>query len=915
MLKGRALVPNQRLYVKLRSLRLSVGPKFSTSRLQLAENNEDDLNSLDAKWSERWRSISPTNSIYPLEKGDQGDKEKKYILSMFPYPSGILHMGHLRVYTISDVISRFHRANGSYVVHPMGWDAFGLPAENAAIERGINPAVWTKGNIEKMKAQTGLMLADFDWEREVTTCNPDYYKWTQKIFLMLFEEGLAYRKEAEINWDPVDLTVLANEQVDAEGKSWRSGAIVEKRNLSQWFLGITEFASELNKDLQILKDWPEKVKAMQKHWIGESKGAELEFKSNHNDLSVKAFTTRPDTIYSIQYVALSLDNKITKEFAKNDPKLQAFIQSADDFPEDSKAGYEIPSFKVQNPLEENESVFDIPVFVAPYVIGGYGHGAVMGCPGHDTRDFEFWKQNKPSHPVIKTIKPAPGSKEEDPEDGPFLSKKGVLNGNAKSLEGLTTSEATKKIMGALAEKNLGKFTNQYKIRDWLISRQRYWGAPIPIIHCDTCGPVAVPDEDLPVRLPEDAQISGKGNPLANMESFVNTSCPKCGADAKRETDTMDTFMDSSWYFLRYTDSKNTEEPINFEKASKLLPVDIYIGGVEHAILHLLYSRFISKFLAKKGLWDGSKFKGEPFKRLITQGMVHGRTFNDPHNGRFLKPHEVDLTDPSNPKVVSTGESPAISYQKMSKSKYNGADPGECIERHGADATRAHILFQAPITDVLDWDETKIVGIERWLRRLIGLSKPVTTKYLSQKSSESTGDLNDEEVTFFNAVQTYLSSITDSMDKSLSLNTVVSDYMKLTRDIANALENTNIRANLVYDAYRKLLIASSPVVPCSSEEAWESLHLTQGLEWKTVFAEKWPKSESLKETKLQKFSIFIDGKVRDVIEADKDIFKDAAASQSLILQSSAVQRHLSGKEIAKLILKPNTIIAVSKKIKN
>lgn len=913
MLKPRGFVPNHRLLGRVKGLCIPRGLQFSTSRSQLAEIGETDLNSLDAKWSERWRSMSPTNSIYPLEKGDQGDKEKKYILSMFPYPSGILHMGHLRVYTISDVISRFHRANGSYVVHPMGWDAFGLPAENAAIERGINPAVWTKSNIEKMKAQTGLMLADFDWEREVTTCNPDYYKWTQKIFLLLFEEGLAYRKEAEINWDPVDLTVLANEQVDAEGKSWRSGAIVEKRNLSQWFLGITKFASDLNNDLQILNDWPTKVKAMQKHWIGESKGAEIEFKSNHGSYSIKAFTTRPDTMYSIQYVALSLDNQITKELTKTDTKLQKFIEHAQNLPEDTKAGFELPTLRVQNPLQEGD--FDIPVFVAPYVIGSYGHGAVMGCPGHDTRDFEFWKENKPGNPVIKTIDPAPNSKDENPDDGPFLSKKGIMNSNAKSLQGLTTAEATKKIMDILTQKNLGQFTNQYRIRDWLISRQRYWGAPIPIIHCDSCGPVAVPDKDLPVKLPENAEISGKGNPLANMETFVNTSCPKCGADAKRETDTMDTFMDSSWYFLRYTDSQNTREPISFEKASKLLPVDIYIGGVEHAILHLLYSRFISKFLAKKGLWDGSKFKGEPFKRLITQGMVQGKTFNDPHTGRFLKPHEVDLSDPSNPKVVSTGETPAISYQKMSKSKYNGADPGECIERHGADATRAHILFQAPITDVLDWDETKIVGIERWLRRLIGLSKPIATKVLSQNSTESTVDLNDQEVDFHNAIQSYLSSVTESMNKSLSLNTVVSDYMKMTRDIASALENPEIRVSLVHNAYRKLLIVSSPVVPCSSEEAWEILHLTQGLKWETVFGEKWPEIEPLKETKLQKFSIFIDGKVRDVIEADKDIYKDAAASQGLILQSASVQKHLGGKEIAKLILKPNTIIVVTKKSKN
>lgn len=880
--------------------------RFSTSVVRSASSDEVNLSSLDAKWTAKWKSISPNNTISPVEKKFNKTDEKKYILSQFPYPSGILHMGHLRVYTISDALSRFHRARGTNVIHPMGWDAFGLPAENAAVERGIDPAHWTKTNIAKMKEQMNMMLADFDWDRELTTCNPDYYKWTQKIFLLLYEEGLAYQKEAEINWDPVDKTVLANEQVDAEGRSWRSGAIVQKIMLKQWFLGITEFASDLNKDLQILDGWPAKVKSMQKHWIGESKGSELQFNTNDPRFTIKAFTTRPETIYSVQYVALSLDNDITRHFAQNDTQLQKFIQSATELSEDSKAGYEIPNFKVQNPMGGE---FDLPVFVAPYVIGNYGHGAVMGCPGHDTRDFEFWKENKPTAQVIKSVSPLPGN--EVDETGPFTSKKGVMNSYAGTYSGLTTAEASKKIMESLSEKKLGKYTRQYKIRDWLISRQRYWGAPIPIVHCDSCGPVAVPDEQLPVLLPEDAKITGKGNPLEQMDSFVNTNCPSCGGAAKRETDTMDTFMDSSWYYLRFTDSKNNDKPFGYEKASALAPVDIYIGGVEHAILHLLYSRFIAKFLSKKGLWDGTKVNGEPFKRLVTQGMVHGITFNDPHTGRFLKPDELDLATPSEPKIKATGETPSISYQKMSKSKFNGADPGECIKNHGADATRAHILFQAPINDVLDWDETKIVGIERWLRRMISMSEPIAIKYKAEKGKVN-GELNDKEIAFHNSVQSHLKSITESLDKTLSLNTVVSDYMKLTRDVLEAFENKDVRIDLVYDSFKKLVISTSPVTPCSSEESWEILHKTMELPWSTVFAEKWPEAEPLKETKMTKFSVFIDGKVRDIIEADKDLFKNSDAAQTKILELPAVQKHLNGKTIARLILKPKTIIVVSNK---
>jgi leucyl-tRNA synthetase len=845
--------------------------------------------------------MSPDGSLYPIPKEGVSSKDKKYIMSMFPYPSGMLHMGHVRVYTISDVIARFHRANGTSVIHPMGWDAFGLPAENAAVERNINPGVWTRDNIKKMKEQMNMILCDFDWDREVTTCNPDYYKWTQKIFLLLYEEGLAYRKEAEINWDPVDQTVLANEQVDSQGRSWRSGAIVEKKLLNQWFLGITKFAADLNKDLNTLDQWPAKVKAMQKHWIGESRGAEIIFPSKDKTANITVFTTRPDTLLSVQFLALSVDNALVKGLAKSDRELQAFIEGAKDLPEDSKAGYELKSLSYIHPLNPDSK---IPVFAAPYVLGSYGSGAVMGCPGHDERDFAFWAENKPGMSVLKTVEPHNLKKDDHPQDGAFTSE-GILNANAGEFAGLTSKEAKKKLVDRLNELQLGSPTVKYRIRDWLISRQRYWGAPIPIIHCPDCGDVPVPDQDLPVLLPDDAKIVGKGNPLATLASFVNTQCPSCGGEAKRDTDTMDTFMDSSWYYFRYTDSKNSLTPFDYQKATTSLPVDIYIGGIEHAILHLLYSRFIAKFLWKKGLWDGSESVGEPFRRLVTQGMVHGKTYINPENGRFLKPTELDLSNQQQPKILATGQTPDIAYEKMSKSKYNGADPSECIMNHGADATRAHMLFQAPISDVLVWDESKIVGIERWLHRLLQLSKQVPKKLTSDRELPS--ELNEEEIKFHNETETLLKSITESFDESLSMNTVISDYMKYTRAISNALENDEVNINIVFKQLRKLIVAVSPVTPASAEEAWEILLNEVNEPWSTVFAQPWPEPEPIRESNLTIFNVFVNGKMRFTHEAAKDFYtEDENAIANTLISKEEGKKFFQGKAVKKVICKPRAI---------
>lgn len=849
-------------------------------------------------------------------------------------------MGHLRVYTISDVIARFKRLQGYNVIHPMGWDAFGLPAENAAVERGIDPSVWTTSNIAKMKEQMELMLADFDWEREVNTSSPDYYKWTQKIFLLLHEHGLAYRKKAEINWDPVDKTVLANEQVDSEGRSWRSGAIVEKRNLEQWFIGITKFAPELNKDLEVLKEWPEKVKLMQKHWIGESHGAEITFPTENMETSdITVFTSRPDTLFSVQFLALALNHPIVVEALKQDSELAKFIKEHDSknvassIGDDSKEGYKLPHVKVSIPIDtqgEKLATYDIPVYAAPYVLGTYGHGAVMGCPGHDQRDFDFWKLHNPNAPIISTIGPKKvGTKEITLPftltgtlyDNSVLKESGIPS--LGKFNGLTSSQAKYEIIKNLERNEFGNKSTQYRIRDWLISRQRYWGAPIPIIHCESCGPVPVPDKDLPVLLPklsheegDNKDKFGKGNPLANMESFVNTTCPSCGSThAKRDTDTMDTFMDSSWYFFRYTDPKNTELPFSKEMATKNMPINMYIGGVEHAILHLLYSRFILKFLGSIGMWESSlEFKNEPIKQLVTQGMVHGKTFKDPKTGRCLKPDEIkQFSDP------------LISFEKMSKSKYNGADPSQCIEKYGADATRAHMLFLAPISDILNWNEEQIAGVDRWLRKVMQLGKSIEThsSHTPSASSETYNNIelngkvyesirfNETEFNLFEAVQKTIAQVTKSIENDLSFNTIISDYMKLTNTIIAAEKSSECSSDLLVDSYTKLLVIMSPVTPATSEECWESFQaLDTSKTWGSIFAQRWPIAQFI-ETPFDQYNVYVNGKARFVYKGLKSLVEqDHQDILREVLQHERGQKFIVG-DVKKMIVKPGTLSFICK----
>jgi leucyl-tRNA synthetase len=754
---------------------------------------------------------------------------------------------------------------------------------------------------------------------------------------MLHERGLAYQAESLVNYDPVDKTVLANEQVDANGCSWRSGAKVEKVMLKQWFLRIKEYQEPLLKDLDGLAHegrWPEKVLAMQRNWIGKSEGATIRFDAasttNEGRLDpLDVFTTRADTLFGVQYIALSLGHPIVQQEALEDASLRAFIERAKDLPADSKEGYLLPKVRAQNPIADQipgvESA--LPVYVAPYVLDDYGSGAVMGVPGHDNRDHAFWRANVGSDPirVVVTTEPgtAPSPLVPGGDDKP-MTERGYVTADIDRFKDLSSIEAMRKVVAALRDSGKhAEVTENWRLRDWLISRQRYWGTPIPIIHCSSCGAVPVPVQDLPVELPSlpDSFFDGrKGNPLAEDENWKKTKCPKCGSAAERETDTMDTFMDSSWYFFRFLDPKAEAALTDSTKANKGMPVDLYVGGVEHAILHLLYARFISKFLASTPVWpEGSHVKGEPFKQLITQGMVHGETFSDPDNGRFLKPDEVDLSTPSAPRIKATGLTPTVSYEKMSKSKYNGVDPGATIASYGADATRAHMLFQAPVGDVLEWDPKKITGVQRWLLRVVRLSNtswipddllanfeipenPDMTlvdilTYLDQKghlklphpSNKSSAEtassvllamLSPETSRLWAETQRIIASVSESYSQTYSLNTIISDLMTLTNIIYDAPSNSILSSYLKWYAMAHLVRMIAPIAPGVAEEAWHLLNGSPNIKINagshssrhlTVFAAGLPTADLdiiPRLTRSFKCVVQVDGKRKFEVELEK-----------------------------------------------
>ena len=857
---------------------------------------------LEARWQAQW-TVTGQHRTPPGQDSAAGNRY--YALSMFPYPSGNLHMGHVRNYVITDVVARVQRMRGKQVLHPMGWDAFGLPAENAAIERGIDPGVWTDQNIASMRAQLQRLGLSIDWDREVATCHADYYRWTQWLFLQFLDAGLAYQKDATVNWDPIDQTVLANEQVDSEGRSWRSGALVEKRKLRQWFLKITAYADQLLDDLPKLEGWPERVRTMQANWIGRSTGAELTFpvvdgEGHDTAQGITVFTTRPDTIFGASYVVLAPEHPLVTSLSTAEQAIhvEAFCdlvsrQSEQERTADDKPKRGVPiGAHVRNPANGEL----IPLWIADYVLADYGTGAVMGVPAHDQRDFVFARQYE--LPVRQVIIPE-GSDEHAYEGGAW-TEAGVLIHSGR-FDGLSSREAKQAITAAAEQEGWGQARITFRLRDWLISRQRYWGCPIPVIHCESCGVVPVPAAQLPVELPQGANLVAKGgSPLAQLESWWRVDCPCCGQPARRETDTMDTFMCSSWYYLRYSDPKNTALPFSREAVDSWLPVDQYVGGIEHAILHLLYSRFFTKVLRDRGLLGFD----EPFTRLLTQGMVQGITYKNPHSGKYIAP--ADVADPSDPRDPLSGESLETFYEKMSKSKHNGVDPAVVIDKYGADTARMFILFKAPPEKDLEWDDADVEGQFRFLQRLWRLVEGAVAGGLVLAPGDATtrpSTQNPEDQALRRAVHTAITAISEDLDGDYQFNTAVSELMKLSNAMGEHLPGAS--APVASEALRTLLVLLAPFAPHLAEELW--LRAGGNADGHTsVHEQAWPSADA---TALVRDTIplviQVKGKVRGNLEVPADA--DKATLEQLALASDIAAKWLEGKAPSRVIVVPGKLV--------
>ena len=834
----------------------------------------------------KWQKIWEDDNLYNTDE-QASNKEKFYALSMFPYPSGNLHMGHVRNYVITDLIARFQRFQGKVVLHPMGWDAFGLPAENAAIERGINPDKWTKQNIAHMKSQLKLLGLSVDWDREFATCDENYYVWTQFLFLELHKAGLVYQKESEVNWDPIDNTVLANEQVDSEGKSWRSGAIVEKKLLTQWFLKITDYAEELLQDLEKLNEWPERVKIMQENWIGKSIGTNINFKiKEFKKEKIQVFTTRPDTLFGVTYLAISVNHPLIKNISDNKilsklENLKIYLQESKD-KDQKKIG--IPTNLIAiNPVNSKE----IPIWIASYVLDEYGTGAVMGVPAHDERDFEFAKINSID---IKQVIIKDKDKSTSELTNAFTDNGFLINSN--NFDGLNNSDAKKHISEHGERNGWAENKIQFRLRDWLISRQRYWGCPIPIIKCTNCGSVPVNKKDIPVKLPNEIKISSnKINSLGSNKSWINTTCPKCGNLASRETDTMDTFMCSSWYFLRYPSSKSLTKPFEKEKINKWLPVDQYVGGVEHAILHLLYARFLTKALRDNNLFDID----EPFKRLLTQGMVQSAAYKNSITGKYISPTDIkDITNPKDPKDNSKLE---VLFEKMSKSKYNGIDPESVIKKYGADTARMFILFKAPPEKDLEWGDSDVEGQYRFLCRIWKLFLDYSNNDITHEADKLK---KENESSLLKSINIAIKEISNDI-KNNQFNTAISELMKFYNSISSNLNHVN--KDLRREALMKFCILLAPFAPHISDEIW---HLIGNS--KSVHLEKWPvfDEDALKENSYE-LVIQINGKVRDKINVEINISDDEIKEKTLIRPN--VKKWIDKKTIRKIIIVKGRIINI------
>lgn len=787
---------------------------------------------------------------------ETSDKPKYYCLSMFPYPSGRLHMGHVRNYTIGDVLSRFHKMKGYNVMQPMGWDAFGLPAENAAIKNNTAPAAWTYSNIEHMKTQLKQLGLGVDWNREIATCKPEYYKWEQWLFTELFKKGLIYKKTSTVNWDPVDGTVLANEQV-IDGRGWRSGALVEKRDIPQYFMKITAYAEELLNDLDKLDGWPEQVKTMQRNWIGKSYGCEVEFPIVGQEGTLKVYTTRPDTLMGATYVAVAAEHVLATLAAQNNPALADFIAECKrgsvaeaDVATAEKKGMDTGLF-VTHPLNGEQ----LPVWVANYVLASYGEGAVMAVPAHDERDFEFAK--KYSLPIRAVIK-------QSNEDVLPMTEHGTLF-DSTEFNGLNFEQSSDAISSALSAKNLGKKRTQYRLRDWGISRQRYWGCPIPIIHCASCGEVTVPADQLPVVLPEDVVMDGVGSPIKKDPSFYETTCPTCGGKATRETDTLDTFFESSWYFARYASFDSNTAMVD-ERANYWLPVDQYVGGIEHAILHLLYARFFNKLMRDVGLIKND----EPFTNLLTQGMV--------------------LKDGS----------------KMSKSKGNTVDPQALIDTYGADTARLFMMFAAPPEQSLEWADSGVEGANRFLRRIwkAVFEHVELGKIAAYNTVNSTGELTSELKAIRLQLHQTIEKVADDYGRRHSFNTAISSVMELMNALAKIEATDDTTRSVRQEVLQNVALLLSPIVPHICQAIWAEL-----CPQSHILEANWPVADqaAMVQDTLE-YVIQVNGKLRGSITVAKTETKEAL--EQLALQQPCVQKYIADDmTVRKIIVVPNKLINV------
>ncbi|MGB3693788.1 MAG: leucine--tRNA ligase [Spirulinaceae cyanobacterium] len=842
---------------------------------------------IEKKWQQKWAELKLDQTL------EDSNKPKFYALSMFPYPSGNLHMGHVRNYTITDVIARMKRMQGYRVLHPMGWDAFGLPAENAAIKNGVHPAKWTYQNIAQMKKQLQSLGFSLDWEREVATCSPEYYRWTQWIFLQFFQADLAYQKESAVNWDPVDQTVLANEQVDASGRSWRSGAMVERKMLRQWFLKITDYAEQLLTDLDKLTGWPERVKLMQANWIGKSVGAYLEFPIVGRKEKIGVFTTRPDTVYGVSYLVLAPEHPLTAKVTTSEQKaaVEAFIeevagQSEIERTAEDKPKRGIPTGgKAINPFNGEE----VPILIADYVLYEYGTGAVMGVPAHDTRDFKFAKEKDLP---IKVVVVPEGEEDNNSALTAAYTEAGMMI-NSGPFNGKASLAGKEAVIQYAEEQGYGKTRIQYRLRDWLISRQRYWGVPIPMVHCPNCGIVPVPEKDLPVELPEDVNFSGKGSPLAQLTDWVNVACPSCSEPAKRETDTMDTFIDSSWYFLRFTDAQNEEEIFNKDKVNEWMNVDQYVGGIEHAILHLLYSRFVTKVLRDRSLLNFD----EPFQRLLTQGMVQGQTYLNPNKPGKDKWIPSALVNAENPVDPNTGEALDMVYATMSKSKGNGVAPEDVIAKYGVDTARMFILFKAPPEKDLEWEDADVEGQFRFLNRVWRLVTDFAAKSPSEKKQKS-AKMNKAEKDLRRAIHLAIKEVSEDLQGDYQFNTAISELMKLS----NALGDAKISDSLVYqEGIETLLQLLAPFAPHITEELWQTIGKSD-----LVNQQSWPKFDP-QALQVDEITLVIQimGKTRGTIQAPANLSKSEL--EDFARNSDVAQRYIGDKEIKKVIVVPNKLV--------